>query len=594
MRRFVDRPAHGIASQVYPAGWGGLRTGRAGATLTEVLMGILIMGVGVVSVFTLFPISILRAIQATTHTNAKILKLNNEDLLRSNPTVLDFNQHIGAGSDPQWRGQWSPGTSYQVGDIVSPSVKTGSALPTPHRWYQCLIAVPDPVTSGRYEPAWSLSGATVDIREAEDLNGNGTLDPGEDLNGNGTLDSNDVNGNGVDDILIWVPVSFVQVYDQLSIDGGSGYAGAPVVPLDSTTVNPVVSTSRYVVDPLGWATSADEVAAGGAALYPINEFGCRSNRTTGAGLTLWVADEISTAPILRINGGMSALAAAAANTMLPDSWEQVLEATPLVTTDADPTGPTNGIVTFPPTTDLSGIGGARRIVLTSTDGTMTFVRDILPDTGTAATSGIDPGAREVRWSSQLPAPARFPLAPGGAPELDVGLARIENFDRRYSWFLTVRKETSGRADIKVVVCFKRSVTAAEEHAYVANFGNADIDIDEDGNADNIASNQVQIAWNWAAGGSWPTGVEHVRENEPHPLTKPGNFLLDARELIWYRIQGVVTRSESSVSGTRSTAILTLDRAVEVPTPDDNSGPPDVATPPGRAILMRGIIDVYDL
>lgn len=61
---------------------------RSGATLTEVLMAILIMSIGVVSVITLFPLAILRAVHATQLTNSKVLEDNIEDFINTNTWML--------------------------------------------------------------------------------------------------------------------------------------------------------------------------------------------------------------------------------------------------------------------------------------------------------------------------------------------------------------------------------------------------------------------------------------------------------------------------------------------------------------------------
>lgn len=61
---------------------------RSGATLTEVLMSILIMSIGVVSVITLFPLAILRAVHATQLTNSKVLENNIEDFINTNTWML--------------------------------------------------------------------------------------------------------------------------------------------------------------------------------------------------------------------------------------------------------------------------------------------------------------------------------------------------------------------------------------------------------------------------------------------------------------------------------------------------------------------------
>ena len=74
---------------------------RSGVTLVEVLMALMIMSIGVASVAVLFPISVLRSIQATQLTNAAILKLNLETILDVQPELIfdpdgdgDLNEHF--------------------------------------------------------------------------------------------------------------------------------------------------------------------------------------------------------------------------------------------------------------------------------------------------------------------------------------------------------------------------------------------------------------------------------------------------------------------------------------------------------------------
>lgn len=62
--------------------------GPAGVTLTEVLMSLMIMSIGISSVMVLFPISVLRSVQSTQLTNAAILKYNTEAQLRQNPRLV--------------------------------------------------------------------------------------------------------------------------------------------------------------------------------------------------------------------------------------------------------------------------------------------------------------------------------------------------------------------------------------------------------------------------------------------------------------------------------------------------------------------------
>lgn len=67
------------------------KPGRQGVTLMEVLMSVMIMSIGVVSLASLFPISILRGVQATQLTNSTVLRYNAEALIDSLPQRLVFD-----------------------------------------------------------------------------------------------------------------------------------------------------------------------------------------------------------------------------------------------------------------------------------------------------------------------------------------------------------------------------------------------------------------------------------------------------------------------------------------------------------------------
>lgn len=76
---------------------------RSGVTLTEVLMSLMIMSIGISAVAVLFPISVLRSVQATQLTNAAILKRNAQALLDMRQELVfdpdgdgNFDEHIGA------------------------------------------------------------------------------------------------------------------------------------------------------------------------------------------------------------------------------------------------------------------------------------------------------------------------------------------------------------------------------------------------------------------------------------------------------------------------------------------------------------------
>lgn len=61
---------------------------RQGVTLTEVLMSLMIMSIGISSVAVLFPLSMLRSLQATQLTNAALLKLNVERIIEERPELI--------------------------------------------------------------------------------------------------------------------------------------------------------------------------------------------------------------------------------------------------------------------------------------------------------------------------------------------------------------------------------------------------------------------------------------------------------------------------------------------------------------------------
>lgn len=82
----------------------------AGSTLSEILVALLVMSIGVISVATLFPISVLRTVQATQLTQAAQLRYNFEGMLGPRPDLLNGTT------------QWEPQTSYSLGDMVVPSI----------------------------------------------------------------------------------------------------------------------------------------------------------------------------------------------------------------------------------------------------------------------------------------------------------------------------------------------------------------------------------------------------------------------------------------------------------------------------------------
>ncbi len=103
----------------------GAVSARDGVTLTEVLMSLMIMSIGVSAVAVLFPISVLRSVQATQLTNGAILKYNAEALIQMRPELVfdpdgdgDFEEHI--GSELESRYIVDPAGYYSMTDLGFP------------------------------------------------------------------------------------------------------------------------------------------------------------------------------------------------------------------------------------------------------------------------------------------------------------------------------------------------------------------------------------------------------------------------------------------------------------------------------------------
>ena len=111
---------------------------RAGATLSEVLISLLVMSIGVVSLATLFPIAILRSVQATHLTNSANLRYNVEALLSVRAELYSIGR------------PWVAGATYSIGDLVTPTELT--SLKSPPCVFQCINGG----IAGTQEPAWSF------------------------------------------------------------------------------------------------------------------------------------------------------------------------------------------------------------------------------------------------------------------------------------------------------------------------------------------------------------------------------------------------------------------------------------------------------
>ena len=132
MNKQMVRPVRIVAKSL------AFRDRLAGTTLSEVLVSLLVMSIGVVSLASLFPISVIRSVQATKLTNAAQLKYNAESLARVLPDLISIAP------------EWTEGQAYAVGDVRVAKVETRRK--TPAAAFLCTTAG----TSGSLEPTWNF------------------------------------------------------------------------------------------------------------------------------------------------------------------------------------------------------------------------------------------------------------------------------------------------------------------------------------------------------------------------------------------------------------------------------------------------------
>jgi hypothetical protein len=532
---------------------------RSGATLTEVLMSLLVMSIGIVSVITIFPISLLRSIQATQLTNARLIRHNAEDTFRiprreavlNNVTydVLNYSclpKILPAAQT--FRGTWQPGTVYQAGQIVTPTRPAGSDRPQPDCWFVAFGtgSTNDTLgftsgTSGFIEPEWSTTDEVVDGSYVSTLNR-----------------------------VIWTPITPYPT----PATGATALTSDPVAPsmpiqipltytnFDSGTASTGTtwySAHDYVVDPMGWNVYHSEAQnllfgnSPASTLASPDDFGFKVDITSRVAGSITAARPTTagTDPYLaRLNGGATTIAAAQELCAGPDSWAVEYSETPVFP------GTTSTLVQFAQS-DLSTVNtaGFSRLVLTSLTSNQAVIRPI-------TSALIDVANKRIGFTEPLP-----PSFTADGP------ARIETFDRRYTWMATVNKDLQGKSRVTVAVFFKRGFKPEEEHVYSASFGTFGVD-PLFTNSSFTSTDQVMIRWNVGT--------------EPPPLLKPNNFILDGRYATWYRVIAVTANSTDG-NTPANYAVLTVDRPVPARAQTNFTLPT-----PGRAILMRGIVELFEL
>jgi type II secretory pathway pseudopilin PulG len=255
-------------------------------------------------------------------------------------------------------------------------------------------------------------------------------------------------------------------------------------------------------------------------------------------------------------GSLSADVAAAFGN-LPDNWQTATKGTVVAST------PTS--ITVPSAIDLATSNSALnatnpvrvRVVLFSQNGRQSLTREL-------TASSINTGARTISWTTPIPVVSPFFVdtdSDGTLDTLVVSRFRLETYEPRYSWLLTVRKSPNatnggqGTANVDVVVFHKRALSPQSEQVFtVAGW-----------------SGDYQCTLNLTGA---PPGTK--------PFLKKGGYLFDAQHAHWYRITQLKNE-------TTTAPIITIDRPVFAPV--DALGN---KVRPNRVMAMPGIVEVYPI
>ncbi len=343
----------------------------------------------------------------------------------------------------------------------------------------------------------------------------------------------------------------------------------------------------YIVDPLGWVIVANDGGAADSFGPLLRRFhGGRLRYVESNGIPGLQVGEQTVPPDTRTEDDAEEWVT------LPDSWTFQIDGVP---TASNLSGAAPYRVTMPIDVDLNNIPfdanpdrSPSRLVLFDSTGRLSHTRAVI---------NIDPATGDVDFT------------PAVSGTFNLGQVRIETKERRYTWLLTVRKHGDGKADVDVVVFFRRTFSPEDEQVHSASFFDPGPDgdpgvtgVDDDGNGITDDLSELDFPGSddsKGADGQW--GVAGVDDDnngtvddesergfpgsDDHrtvknvdisakPFLKRGGFVLDAQNARWYRIQEI-----------RETASNRADLVVES----------DIVEPAtAGAIFMRGVIEVFPI
>lgn len=474
---------------------------QTGATLTEVLMSLLIMSIGVVSVATLFPISTLRTLEANKQTNSTIARFNAEALVDVDPQFVHNPDGVwppGGPDNTPYNGNTFRGLNYVVDPIGWQNFNEDPAPPTPGAPLSAATIISPPPTGNSPRDWFGNSLPTFPA------------------------------------IVAFAPLP-----------------------------------RRYT----------------GASLFPVP----------------YASDPVQLT---------AAKARAAELATQPDNWKLIVEAQAVATTSATP--PATGIisVTLDNDADLSSInvvpGVTYRAVIFDIDGSHSETRLL----------SANPVGQQISWLDPLP--ARFNVSPSTGATPNVGKVRIEVADLIYSWMLSVRKRSSGAANVDVVVFFgKRSTDWNHERVFDAEFRMWDLGPgpnavpggpgDDNGNGTPNDVGEV----GYPGSDDTRNGVVTIKvpssaTDDERPKLRRGGYIYDTKNGLWYRIRAMQNQQYGvGPGGNEDWVDVVLDETIRADSTEDLDGDGSLNLPGedrngngkidrGGAIVHPQVVNVFPL
>ncbi|MAG93569.1 MAG: hypothetical protein CMJ48_07450 [Planctomycetaceae bacterium] len=224
--------------------------------------------------------------------------------------------------------------------------------------------------------------------------------------------------------------------------------------------------------------------------------------------------------LLRTHGGFGSFAWAEFFSTLPDSYDYITDD---VVVNVTPDSPVAGESEIELDTQTVGDidAGASRVVLFDGTGNRSVTLPVKTASGTVLTLKANP--------------------PTG---MTIETARVETQDRRYTWMLTVRRNSDDQSHVTVVVFVNRTFATDDEKFYNARF----------------VRNQTTVKLTLNA-----TERENIN-------LKKGGFIFDVQNAQWYR---VIDLSDDK-------SILTLER------------PAQASSSSGKVAVMSSVVEVFPI